>query len=187
MKELLNLITANESKYASICKQVTNNNYRHQDLLQDFYEYVLLNINLFSSAFEDGKLDVYCYWTIVNMWRHRDRVKTHVDGKTSDLYSISDSTGDWEDYKYYLRNQSARENTKQAVRELNKLLSSKDEKEKWQAGILRDALKIEAAINTTKRTVNIRQVSMAKEINYRTAYDAIKETTKKIKTKIDES
>lgn len=185
--EVITIITANESKYESICKQVTDNNYRYKDLLQDFYEYVLLNVNQFKQALEDGRLDVYCYWTIANMWRHRGRVKTHVDGKTSDLYSISDNVGDWEDYKYYLKNQNARQVTRQAVNELNKLLYSKDKKERFQAGILRDALKHESARNTTKRTVNIRQVSIDKDINYRTAYEAIKETTQKIKTKINET
>lgn len=185
--EVINLITSNESKYESICKQVTGSNYRYKDLLQDFYEYVLLNVNQFTEAFKADRLDVYCYWTIANMWRHRGRVKTHIDGKTSDLYSIADNTGDWEDYKYYLRNQNARQVTKQAVSELNKLLSSKDKKEKWQAGILREALKQEAARNSSKRTINIRQISIDKEINYRTAYDAIKETTQKIKTKINET
>lgn len=167
-----------DEKYKGICKKVSNYSYLWEDLLQEF-RLIIIGPNKKESleqAKKENYLEIYCYGIIKNLWLKRNRVKTTKTGQTNPLYQITDNLYDWKDYKNEI-NTTQRDHEdfgKQAMNELSKLLNSENRKTRRQAHLLK------AMINGS----NIKRVSIEKNINYRIAYEGIKETANKIKLKL---
>lgn len=158
-----------------MCKKVSGGSCLWEDLYQEFRIKVWTKEDKIIEANEGGYLEVYCYSIIHNLLMNKGRVN-------SPLYNICDNLGDLADYKAEVlqesktnvHNNRTRETIKKAVSELNKLVNSENKNVKFKAGLLKDV-----CLNK-----NMRRVSMEQNINYRTVYEAVKETSKVLKGKL---
>lgn len=171
--EVIDIILADEKRYRSVCKNVTKGNHLHKDLFQDFIEKVLLNVEKFKQANSEGYLLSYCTTTITNMWNDRNRVKTNINGKTSDLHLLSNQSFQPEAIKSHFEP----EQTDLALSELKLLYYNGNAIQRNQAEITLKVINLEGRTNINKASKHLNK-------SYWSVNTAVQNTAKLIKQKI---
>lgn len=171
--DVLELILSDEKRYRSVCKNTTKGNHLHADLFQDFIEKVLLNLDKFRQANNEGKLLGYCTRTITNLWNDRNNVKTNINGHTSDLHLISNQSYQPE----AVRASSESEQPDLALSELKLLYYNGNAIQRKQAEITMKVINLEGRTNISKASRELNK-------SYGSVYSAVHNTTKLLKQKI---
>lgn len=164
--DVIQLILSDEKHYRSVCKNVTKGNYLQHDLYQMFFEKVLLNIDKFNKANEEGRLISYCTSAIRNLWNNRGR-------NNDELFMISNNAQQPETIKSIIEP----EIKEYAISELKLLYYSGSTIQRNQAEITMKVINMEGRTNITKAS---------KEMNksYGVVYSAVRNTSQLIKQKI---
>lgn len=139
-EELRNKIANDKRLFTACINEAGLNNYK--DLYQEVMVKILdpKNEKVLLEAEEGGYLSIYIIGAIKDEWSKKDRVKTHSDGRTSNLYMFCDHQGDWKGYKEEMKYSTLsgipREVMKKAVGELHRRMLSDNEKEREEAKTL---------------------------------------------------
>lgn len=172
---VIDLILNDEKHFREVCKNTTKNSDRQKDLYQMFIEKVLLNIDKFNNASNEGRLISYCTQTITNIWNQRNRVKTHIDGRTSDLHLLSNQSYQPEAIKQSVEIEI--EEQELALSQLKLLYYNGNAIQRSQAEITMKVINLEGRTNITKASRELNK-------SYGAVYSAVHNTTKLLKQKI---
>lgn len=173
----IELIAKNE-KYINYCKKITSYDaVLWKDLHQEFLIYYLKNETKINQMPSD-EADLYLYGVVYRIWNDPKRGRNTYKLEKSPFYSITDNVKNLSGYiehkKITQQTKEEKELKLQLVQELNKLLSSDNEKTRKGAEYLR--LFVEGK--------NRLQISKELGVNYKIVHQQIESTVNRIKATV---
>lgn len=168
-----------DKRYYSICKGIAKNH-----LADDLYQEFILALceikdDRLTKAREGGYLEVFCVGVINNIWNNRKRIKSYVNGSTSNLFEYTSSGLDETiTYKYIVEEEKYDINKDIKYSKTLKIIDS--DKSSGDLNLWYDSQVFYHSTFTHKNPRQLSQKSGIAYLNVLNAYKRYKERLKKL-------